>query len=74
MEHSSIATLLGLAIRARREALGLSQDAFADKIQMHRAYFGVIERGGKKVTLPTLARVAEGLGIKPSILLNDFDL
>ena len=38
---------LGQAIRARRLAIALSQDDFADRIHMHRAYYSAIERGEK---------------------------
>jgi len=49
------------ALRKRREALGISQEAFADQIEMHRAYYGSIERGKKDVRLSTLERVCKGL-------------
>ena len=53
---------LGNAIRARREQGGESQEAFADRIGMHRAYYSAIERGRKNLTLTTLMRVLDGLG------------
>lgn len=65
--------LIGKAIRARREATGMSQDRFADVIDMHRAYYAAIERGEKNVTLPTLERVAKGLRIRMADLLTDID-
>lgn len=40
----------------------VSQEAFADSIAMHRAYYGFIERGTRNMTLVTLHRVASGLG------------
>lgn len=73
MKKTSLAKLIGKAIRARREATGLSQDRFADVIDMHRAYFAAIERGEKNVTLPTLERVAKGLQIRMADLLRDID-
>jgi transcriptional regulator with XRE-family HTH domain len=51
------------ALRKRREALGISQEAFADRIDMHRAYYGAIERGKKDIRLTTLERVCAGLAI-----------
>ncbi|WP_407470571.1 helix-turn-helix domain-containing protein [Xanthomonas campestris] len=36
---------------------------------MHRAYYSAIERGEKNITIGTLVRVADGLGLKPSDLL-----
>jgi transcriptional regulator with XRE-family HTH domain len=71
MRKHWLAVQIGRAIRSRREATGASQDRFAAAIDMHRAYYAAIERGEKKVTLRTLARVAEGLHIPMSELLRD---
>lgn len=62
---------VGAAIRARREARGVSQESFADEIGMHRAYYSKIERGERNLTLTTLERVASGLGIRVSQLLKE---
>lgn len=64
-------TQLGKVIRRRREALRHSQDSFADLIEMHRAYYGSIERGHRNLTLATLQKVAVALGAKPSELLRE---
>lgn len=61
-------------MRKLRAALELSQDKFADTIGMHRAYYASIERGERNVTLWTLWRVAQGLGVKPSELLAEANL
>jgi transcriptional regulator with XRE-family HTH domain len=52
---------LSATIRTLREELKISQESFADKIAMHRAYYSSIERGERNVTLETLLRVAAGL-------------
>ena len=52
---------VGLAIRKRREALKYSQDDFADHVDMHRSYYGNVERGQKNLQLSTLERVCKGL-------------
>lgn len=70
MQDENFATQIGSAIRSRRTELGLSQERFADGIAMHRAYYSSIERGEKNITLATLVRLAEGLGVKPSFLLD----
>ncbi|HEX5122085.1 MAG TPA: helix-turn-helix transcriptional regulator [Rhodanobacteraceae bacterium] len=71
MAKHSIAIQLGKVLRARRQAAGMSQDEFADHIDMHRAYYAAIERGEKNVTLKTLKRVADGLRASMSDLLQD---
>jgi len=62
---------LGRCIRSRREAAGHSQESFADKIGMHRAYYSAIERGEKNLQLDTLQRVCEGLKVRMSDVLKD---
>lgn len=64
---------ISATIRARREKLGVSQEAFADKIGMHRAYYGGIERGKKDFRLSTLERVCAGLGVKAAEILREAD-
>lgn len=64
-------TMLGAAIRERRLGLGLSQEASADAISMRRAYYSKVERGQKNITLQTIWRVTQGLGVKPSKFLME---
>ena len=52
---------LGKAFRKRREALGFSQESYADEIGMHRTYYSAIERGEKNLQIDTLQRLAVGL-------------
>ena len=52
---------LGIALRARREAAGFSQESYADTIGMHRTYYSAIERGEKNLQLSTLERICNGL-------------
>lgn len=50
-------------IRRHREGHRWTQEAFADHIEMHRAQYGLVERGGSKdIQLSTLERIAAGLG------------
>jgi transcriptional regulator with XRE-family HTH domain len=69
-EKPSPAERLGAVIRTYRKATELSQDRFADRIDMHRAYYSAIERGEKNITLDTLLRVAAGLGVHASDLFG----
>lgn len=69
MQEENFALRLGSAIRTSRLATGWSQERFADAISMHRAYYSAIERGEKNITLGTLVRLANGLGLRPSELL-----
>jgi transcriptional regulator with XRE-family HTH domain len=71
MNEQELRAVLGALIRSHREALPMTQEAFADSIRMHRAYYSSIERGKKTPTVTTLKRVADGLGIRVSELLKD---
>lgn len=62
--------LLGRAVRARREALDISQEALADAAQMDRAHMGKIERGERNVTLLNLLKIAAALGCPASEILE----
>jgi len=57
-------TALGSVIRKHREAMDLSQEAFADSIGMHRAYYWGIEHGKRNLSLKLMAKVAEGLKVR----------
>ena len=60
---------LGEAVRARRKALGMSQEELADASGMDRSHLGRLERGERNVTLLNIARIATAVGVKPSELL-----
>lgn len=64
---------LGRSIRSHRKAAGYSQESFADKIGMHRAYYSAIERGEKNLQIDTLQRVCDGLKVRMSDVLKDAD-
>jgi transcriptional regulator with XRE-family HTH domain len=71
MEKATIQGRLARAVRARREAMHISQESFADSIGMHRAYYSSLERGQRNITIQTLARVAEGLQITIAALAKE---
>jgi transcriptional regulator with XRE-family HTH domain len=61
---------LGRRLRDLRLADGLSQEAFADVLQIHRTYMGGIERGERNLTLKSVERIAERLGVDALELLG----
>jgi transcriptional regulator with XRE-family HTH domain len=60
---------VGENLRAHRESEGLSQEAFAEVLGVHRTYMGAVERGQRNLTLQSLERIAEKIGIDPVDLL-----
>jgi transcriptional regulator with XRE-family HTH domain len=61
---------LGANVRRHREALGVSQEAFGDLLGRHRTYVGAIERGERNLSLRTVERLAEALGVPARRLLD----
>jgi transcriptional regulator with XRE-family HTH domain len=61
---------VGHNLRVYREAKGLSQESFADELGVHRTYMGGIERGERNLTLKSLERIAERVGLDPLALLS----
>ena len=61
-------------IRQLREAKGLTQESFAERAGLTYKHYQQVEAGRKSdVRLSTLIKMAEGLGLKLSELV-DFDL
>ena len=65
--------VVGRNIRRLRRERGLSQEDLADEIGVHRTYMGGVERGERNLTLRSLERLAESLGVSPLSLLEDVD-
>ncbi len=70
---AKIAELFGAAIRKRRERLGLSQEAFADKAGIHRTYVSSIELGKVQISITIAHKLAEALGVKVSKLWQEVE-
>lgn len=60
---------IGLALRARRESLGWSQETLAFESGLHRTYIGAVERGEKNVTLRNAIRMSRAMDTTLSELL-----
>ena len=60
----------GFAVKDRREALGLTQEEFAELAGIHRTYLSDIERGTRNVSLINIERVASALSLKISELFQ----
>lgn len=61
---------IGRNLRAYREARGLSQEAFADLLGVHRTYMGSVERGERNLTLRSVERLAARIEEEPLDLLR----
>lgn len=63
--------IFGANVRRLREAAGLSQDAFADIVGVHRTYMSGIERGKRAPSIIVVERLATALGVDPGALFAD---
>lgn len=61
---------LGAAIRERRQAEGLSQEALAEIADFDRTYISLVERGERNPSFTNLCRLAAALDVTPSELLK----
>jgi transcriptional regulator with XRE-family HTH domain len=61
---------LGERVRARRKALGLSQEQLGERCGLHRTYVGQVERGEVNASVKNLLAVADGLGVDISELVQ----
>lgn len=60
----------GLAVRRRRQQIGLSQNALAEIAGLHRTYVGGIERGERNVCLLNIHALAGALDTTASGLMQ----
>ena len=63
---------LGKRIRNERKRLQLTQSALAEDIDISDTYIGQIERGERSLTLDTLVRLVNRLGVTIDYLLSDY--
>lgn len=56
-------------MRARRHELGLSQEALADRSDLHWTYFGQVERGQVNISLHNIIKIADALDVDPGELV-----
>jgi transcriptional regulator with XRE-family HTH domain len=62
--------VVGRNLRAYRQAQGLSQEAFAEVVGVHRTYMGGLERGERNLTLKSVERIAARIDINPLALMQ----
>jgi len=60
----------GFAAKDRREALGLTQEEFAERAGIHRTYLSDVERGTRNLGLINIERLALALSLKVSELFR----
>ena len=59
-----IIKVFGLNVRRYRQALGISQEAFAEKSGLHRTYISAIECYRRSISLENIQRIADALEVE----------
>lgn len=69
-----IVKVFGNNLKKYRIAIGLSQEAFADKCGMHRTYISAVECCRRSISLENIQRIADALQIETYKLFVEEDL
>ncbi len=62
--NMDIIKVFGTNLKRYRKAMGISQEAFAEKCGMHRTYISAIECYRRSISLENIQRIADALGIE----------
>src|SRR6267378_146095 len=73
MAKSQITTRFGASVRNLRHGMGISQEALAERADLHRTYIAGIEGGTRNVTLRSIEKLARALQVSTDALLLHAD-
>lgn len=60
--------VFGMNVRRQREAMGISQEKFAELCGLHRTYISDLERFQRNISINNIERIATALGVDAYIL------
>jgi transcriptional regulator with XRE-family HTH domain len=73
MRDADLRKQVGSAIRRLRQARSLSQATLAKSAQLNRTYLTGVETGKRNLTLQTMSRLADALGVRVSEFFQDLN-
>jgi len=73
LSKKQIQAVFGRRVKELRSARQISQEALAEKADLHRTYISDLERGNRNVSIENILKLAHGLGVSPTELLVPFD-
>ncbi len=65
-----IARAFGQRVREVRLEAGLTQEQLAERAELHPTFISNVERGYRVPTVPTMLRLARGLGVEAGRLVD----
>lgn len=71
--ESEIRMKFGKTLRRLRKNQGVSQEAFADRCDLHRTYISDVERGERNISLENIEKIAKVLNIQISELFREVE-
>jgi transcriptional regulator with XRE-family HTH domain len=69
---SYVKNRFGLAVKQRRQEIGISQEVLAERAGLHRTYIGDIERGARNLSLENIEKLAKALQTSISDLFANY--
>jgi transcriptional regulator with XRE-family HTH domain len=63
---------VGRRVRDLRQRLGISQEALAERADLHRNYVGSVERGERDVGITALGQLSRALGVSLAEFFEPF--
>ena len=61
---------IGERLRKQRRIMGLTQEQAAELLGVSTTYYGEIQRGNRKLTIPRILTVYEKMNLEPTYLLT----
>ncbi|MBN9369428.1 MAG: helix-turn-helix transcriptional regulator [Comamonadaceae bacterium] len=65
--------VFGATLRSLRESRALTQQALAERADLHTNYVSSVERGERNLSLHNIVRLAYALDVEVSVLLRPLD-
>lgn len=66
---SELRRVFAANVRTCRKQLGISQEEFADRAQVHRTFIGAVERAETNISIDNIARISAALGVTVAELM-----
>lgn len=71
-QAKALKTRFGKAVRRRRREIDISQEALAERADLHRTYVSDIEQGTRNPSLVNIVQLAKALDLTVSALFKEY--